>query len=159
MTAGIKSKEADPKVVYADIFDLPRHVSEKHPHMSLYDRSAQFAPFAALTGYEDMVEEEARVTTEEKSLTDSEKDILSAVLTGLAQEISEGKHPQVRVTFFVPDALKSGGEYTVHTGVLKNVDSYSRRLVFYAENGISDGKIIELEKITDIKELKESIDY
>ncbi len=153
MTVGIKSKEGDPKVVYADIFDLPRHVSEKHPHMSLYDRSAQFAPFAALTGYEDMVEEEARLTTEEKSLTDSEKDILSAVLTGLAQDVSERNHPQLQVTFFVPDALKSGGEYVEYMGVLKSVDSYLRRLVFYAENGISDGKSIEIERIIKIRKL------
>lgn len=143
----------DPKVVYSDIFDLPRHVSEKHPHMSLYDRSAQFAPFAALTGYDDMVEEEARLTSTEKTLTDSEKDILSAVLNDLSQQILEGHHPQVRVTFFVPDKKKSGGEYTVHTGVLKSVDSYTRRLVFYAENGISDGFSVDIEKMTDIREL------
>lgn len=145
--------QEDPKKIYADIFDMPRHQSQKHPHMSLYDRSAQFAPFAALTGYDDMVEEEARLTSEEKILTDSEKDVLSALLTDLSQELSEGKHPQVQVTFFVPDALKSGGEYTVHTGVLKNVDSYTRRLVFYAENGISDGFTIEIERIIRIREL------
>ena len=41
---------------YSDMIDLPHHVSDKHPHMSLYDRAAQFAPFAALTGHEDMID-------------------------------------------------------------------------------------------------------
>ncbi|MCR5760429.1 MAG: hypothetical protein K6F82_00265 [Sphaerochaetaceae bacterium] len=132
---------------------MPRHQSQKHPHMSLYDRSAQFAPFAALTGYEDMVEEEARLTGVEKRLSDSEKDVISSVLTDLSQQVSEGGHPEVKVVHFVPDRLKSGGEYRVSTGVLKNVDSYARTLVFYAENGISDGKSIEIEKITEVRQL------
>lgn len=60
MTKGITGTEPDPEIVYADIFRLPRHVSDHHPQMSLYDRAAQFAPYAALTGYDDMVREEAR---------------------------------------------------------------------------------------------------
>ena len=49
---------------YDDIINLPHHVSKKHPQMSLYMRSAQFAPFAALTGYEDAVTETAREVKE-----------------------------------------------------------------------------------------------
>ena len=60
MTKGITEKEPDPRIVYADIIDLPHHQSSTRPHMSLYDRAAQFASFAALTGYDDMVKEEAR---------------------------------------------------------------------------------------------------
>lgn len=60
MAKGIINKEPDPRIVYADIIDLPHHQSSTHPHMSLYDRAAQFAPFAALTGYDDMITEEAR---------------------------------------------------------------------------------------------------
>lgn len=145
--------EQDARKVYSDIFNMSRHVSQKHPHMSLYDRSAQFAPFAALTGYDDMVVEEARLTDSEKHLTDSEKDVISAVLTDLSQLISEGEHPEIRVVYFVPDRHKSGGEYEVFSGLLKNVDSYSRHLVFYAENGISDGKSIEIDRITEVRQL------
>ena len=61
MTHGITEKEPDPREVYADIIDLPRHRSETHPPMSLYDRSAQFASYKALSGYEDMIAEEARL--------------------------------------------------------------------------------------------------
>ncbi|SDB40394.1 hypothetical protein SAMN02910298_01981 [Pseudobutyrivibrio sp. YE44] len=64
MAKGITGKEKDPRIVYGDIIDLPHHQSTKHPHMSLYDRAAQFAPFAALTGYEEMISEEARRTNE-----------------------------------------------------------------------------------------------
>ena len=42
---------------YSDILNLPHPVSEKHPRMSLYDRAAQFSPFAALTGYDAAIEE------------------------------------------------------------------------------------------------------
>ena len=65
MTKGMTEKEPDPRVVYADIFDLPHHVSETHPHMSLSDRAAQFSSYKALSGYEDMVAEEARMTGSE----------------------------------------------------------------------------------------------
>ena len=64
MAKGIINKEPDPRIVYADIIDLPHHQSSTHPHMSRYDRAAQFAPFAALTGYDDMITEEARKTND-----------------------------------------------------------------------------------------------
>jgi hypothetical protein len=49
---------------YDDIINLPHHVSAKHPKMSMYNRAAQFSPFAALTGYEKAIEE-ARKKQEE----------------------------------------------------------------------------------------------
>ena len=49
---------------YDDIIDLPHHVSKVHPQMSIWDRSAQFAPFAALTGHEEAIAETARLTNE-----------------------------------------------------------------------------------------------
>jgi hypothetical protein len=60
-------KEMDARTVYGDIIDLPHHQSTKHPHMSLYDRAAQFAPFAALTGYEDLINDEAQLSHEDTS--------------------------------------------------------------------------------------------
>ena len=70
MTQGITGKEDDPRIVYADIIDMPHHQSTRHPHMSLHDRAAQFSPFAALSGYEDMVDEEARHTREKVDAAD-----------------------------------------------------------------------------------------
>ena len=63
-----RKKMNDARILYGDIIDLPHHQSSVHPHMSLYDRAAQFAPFAALTGYEDVIRETAR-----RNETDFEK--------------------------------------------------------------------------------------
>ena len=60
MTKGISGQEPDPRIIYADIIDMPHWQSPTRPHMSLHDRAAQFAPFAALTGYHEMVGEEAK---------------------------------------------------------------------------------------------------
>jgi hypothetical protein len=65
---------------YDDIINLPRHVSDHHPHMSMSDRAAQFSPFAALTGYGDLVDETARYTEERPTLTESEREELDAKL-------------------------------------------------------------------------------
>ncbi|MBR4183908.1 MAG: hypothetical protein IKQ56_08835 [Lachnospiraceae bacterium] len=64
MTKEITGSEPDPRIRYADIYDMPYTKSKKHPHMSLYDRAAQFAPFAALTGYDDMIGEAAKLVNE-----------------------------------------------------------------------------------------------
>lgn len=53
---------------YNDIINLPHHISEKHERMSLEERSVQFAPFSALTGYDEVIKETARkINNEEKS--------------------------------------------------------------------------------------------
>ena len=65
MTKGITGREQDPREVYGDIIDLPRWQSPTRPRMSLYDRAAQFAPYKTLSGYEEMVQEQARKTEAE----------------------------------------------------------------------------------------------
>ena len=62
MNQKTKKREPEARRIYGDIIDMPHHQSKTHPHMSLYDRAAQFAPFAALTGYEDMINEEINQT-------------------------------------------------------------------------------------------------
>lgn len=61
---------------YDDIIDLPHHVSKVHPQMSIWDRSAQFAPFAALTGHEEAIAETARLTKSGMSLMRTKKESL-----------------------------------------------------------------------------------
>jgi hypothetical protein len=106
MTKGITEKEPDPRVIYADIIDLPHHQSPTRPHMSLYDRAAQFAPFAALTGYDDMVAEEARIVENKVELSETEIDLLNQKLSLIADVIEKGEKPKVTITYFVPDQLK-----------------------------------------------------
>ena len=138
MTKGITGHEPDPRALYADIIDLPHHQSEVHKHMSLYDRAAQFAPFAALTGYDDMVEEEARLVDNKIELDGSELEILDQKLAIIAKEIDKGRSPEVSITYFVPDLLKEGGSYQTITEVIKRVDNVSRKLVLERKEGFAD---------------------
>ena len=105
------------KGAYDDIINLPHHVSATRPHMSMGDRAAQFAPFAALTGYEDAVREAARLTEERVELTEDAQAALDARLRLLADGSMAGK--AVTLTWFQPDARKSGGAYVTATGILK----------------------------------------
>ena len=91
---------------YADIIDLPHHVSRNHPQMSMHDRAAQFAPFAALTGYETEVGETARLTAVKRELDEQEAEELNRQLAAIISHLSE--HPEVTVEYFVPDDRKAG---------------------------------------------------
>lgn len=143
---------------YADIFDLPHHRSTARQHMSLYDRAAQFAPFAALSGFDDMVIEEARLTDSQIELSQSEIDMLNAVIAEIADTIENGGHPSVSVTRFKPDAYKSGGCYETLSGIVKKVDPIEKTLILYGSDDIEDRRIptidIPIESVVKV-ELKE----
>ena len=106
--------------VYADIIDLPHHRSATHPPLSASARAAQFAPFAALSGYDAMVKETARETEQKKSLSEEEMRVLNQKLLFLQQEIAAGQRPEVRINCFVPDQRKAGGRYEIISGKEKN---------------------------------------
>ena len=115
---------------YDDIINLPHHISPTRQRMSMHDRAAQFAPFAALVGYDDAVAETARLTESRPDLDEQEQQALNAKLCTLADHIQ--KHPDVRIRYYVPDALKSGGaiveicdqavKISAETGLLTLVD-------------------------------------
>ena len=135
---------------YDDIKHLPHHQSATHPHMSQHDRAAQFAPFAALTGYEDMVREEARLTQRQIELSDTEKQRLDRKLARIAEALADGDHPTLRVLCFVPDERKSGGSYEEYSGVVRKLDSLNRRIVFQPSSPVASGKEIDIEYILEI---------
>lgn len=118
------------KSPYEDIIHLPHHVSPRRPQMSLHDRAAQFAPFAALTGHEEAVKETARLTEEKIELDENEKQLLDQKLQYLE---TKGTGPDVRITYFLPDQRKTGGIYVTTQGRMKRIDRYSHRL--HMENG------------------------
>lgn len=124
---------------YDDIIHLPHHVSDRRPGMSLYDRAAQFSPFSALTGYEDVIEETGRLTDASTELTESSKQQMNIKLNIL----HENSHirPQVTIVYFEPDQRKSGGAYVSVTGNVKRVDTYEQVL------RLTDGREIPLEAI------------
>ena len=136
---------------YDEIINLPHHVSNKHPRMSLEARSAQFAPFAALTGYDDQVRETARLTNERKELADGLKMILNDKILRIQDKLDE--MPEVTITYFVPDLRKSGGKYVTVTGKVKKIDEFKHVIIFDNKKEIPIQEIID---IADIEELHES---
>ena len=127
---------------YDDIITLPHHVSEKHPPMSLRDRAAQFAPFKALTGYEDDVAETARLTDERIELDENRKAVLDARLQQIEDCLDDT--PAVSITFFQPDARKSGGVYRTIQSTVKRIDTFDRVVC------LSSGERIGIDDIYDI---------
>ena len=139
MTKGITEREPDPRAVYGDIIDLPHHVSERHPAMSLYDRAAQFSPYAALTGYHDLVKEEARLVDERIELSDGETEQLNRKLKEISRMIKDGTRPEAAMTYFVPDPVKEGGRYETVTESIRKVDPVRQVIVLQRKTGISGG--------------------
>lgn len=129
---------------YDDIINLPHHKSAKHPQMSNYDRAAQFSPFASLTGYDDVIEETARVTEDEVELSEDAVAELDAKLAYIAARLES--NPKVTITWFKPDDKKQGGAYIKSAGVIKKIDTYSRAIIFY------DGQKIPFRNIVGIEE-------
>lgn len=105
---------------YEDIINLPHHVSTKHPEMTRIARAAQFAPFAALTGYSDAIKETERLTTKRIELDDGLKAVLNKKLHLILDYIKE--IPEVTFTYFIYDNLKTGGKYITITGKVKKID-------------------------------------
>lgn len=128
--------------LYDDIINLPHHVSKSHAQMSVHDRAAQFAPFAALTGYGDAVGETARLTSEKVELDESRKTILDGKLQMLYKYIDE--HPEITVTYFKPDKRKTGGKYVSVTGSVKKIDNYRHSVIFKNETEILFNDIYEI---------------
>jgi hypothetical protein len=127
---------------YDDIIHLPHHVSRNHPQMPLRDRAAQFAPFAALTGYEAAVGETARLTSERRELDPQEAEELNCRLAALIARLPE--RPEVTVEYFVPDDRKSGGAYVTVTGRVRHISVPEKTLV------MEDGTVISLEDVDSV---------
>lgn len=127
---------------YDDIINLTHHISKKHPRLSIEQRAAQFAPFAALTGYGDAIKETTRLTEDRIELNEEEKESLDKKLQDLKSKIST--NPQVTITYFVPDIKKSGGKYITKIGDLKKIDEYKKIVI------LEDKTIIPIKEIIEI---------
>lgn len=108
---------------YNDIINMPHHVSKTHPQMSLEARSAQFAPFAALTGYGDVINETGRLTNEKVEIDDELKEILNEEIMNIKSKLS--KRLTISFTYFIPDEKKNGGKYVTVKGIVKKVNDNS----------------------------------
>ena len=127
---------------YDDIINLPHHVSPTRKRMSMHDRAAQFAPFAALVGYDDAVAETARLTEVRPELDEQEQRAINERLAYIADHIHE--QTEVRIKYFVPDEHKSGGAIVEVSGKVKKISATDATIV------LTDGCKIRLSDIIDL---------
>ena len=127
---------------YNSIIGLPHHTSPTRKRMPNQDRAAQFAPFAALTGYDSMVEETARLTDAEDAFNEESTALLDKKLRILNE--LETEHPYVEITYFIPDERKSGGRYETVYGYLKQIDKIEGAII------LRDKRKIPFDKIRNI---------
>lgn len=126
---------------YDDIIHLSRPIS-KHPRMSLHQRSAQFAPFAALTGYEGQVKETARLTDKRIEIDEELKQILDIKIQVIKEKLDT--KPELEITYFIPDDKKEGGKYETIIDNISKIDNYNERIIM--QNGLK----IDIKEIVDI---------
>ena len=127
---------------YEDIINLPHHVSPTRPQMPLSDRAAQFAPFAALTGYDSAIKETGRLTDERIELDEEALTALDMKYQLLMDALNEA--PKVTITYFQPDERKAGGKYITATSAVKKVDDFERRIT------MQDGTKIPMDDVISI---------
>lgn len=133
---------------YDDIINLPHHVSKTYPQMSMYSRAAQFAPFAALTGYEGQIKETARLTNDRIDIDEELKSILDSKLQEIQDKLKT--RPTVEFTYFVPDSKKDGGKYVTVAGIIKKIDEYKQVIVLENKQEIPIQEIIDISIVEDI---------
>lgn len=131
---------------YDDVINRQHPTSKKHPRMSNINRAAQFAPFAALTGYEEYIEETARLTDRRIELSEYDIEELNAKLNFIQEHIKE--RPEVTITYFQPDERKEGGAYITVTGKVRRIDEVNRVLVF------DDERVVWIESMINVNTKK-----
>ena len=127
---------------YDDIINLPNPTPTCRPRMAALDRAAQFAPFAALTGYEESIEETARLTDRKIELSEYEIEELNTKLSFIQEHIKEC--PEVTITYFQPDERKEGGKYITVTGKVRRIDEANKFVI------LENGEIIFINKLVEI---------
>ena len=127
---------------YDEIMSLPHHVSKTRSQMPMSDRAAQFAPFAALTGYDDAVKETGRLTDDKIELEENSLNELNAKIQLLRESLADV--PEITFTYFKPDERKAGGAYLTTTGTVKKLDDYERLIV------LQNGTKLPMDDIWDI---------
>lgn len=128
---------------YDDIRNHSRYKLKHHQPMSMWSRAAQFSPFAALTGYDDEIDEAARLTDRREELTEDELNDLNQAFQKLLERASD--RPLVTVTYFQPDERKDGGEYVSYTGRFRFFDETERILHFTDRTEIPVDDVFHIE--------------
>ena len=122
---------------YDDIINLERPNSS-HPHMPLYKRAAQFSPFAALTGYDDMVIDASKITDRKIDSYDELEMMISDKLNYISNHIKD----KIKVSIIYFSYKKS--KYITKEGIVKRID------IIYKNIKLEDNTIIDINDIIDI---------
>lgn len=128
---------------YEDIIDVPHHISKKYPEPTMMERAARFHPFAAITGYEEMVLEAARITEARIDLDEEALTVINKKLNMLRESLDQ--EPKVTVTYFEPDKKKSGGAYVSVTDIVKLIDEYEQIVIMGDDKKISIKDVYSIE--------------
>ena len=127
---------------YDEIINLPHHVSRTRPQMPMSDRAAQFAPFAALTGYDAAIKETGRLTDEKIELDEEALTALDMKYQLLMDTFDDA--PEVTITYFQPDERKAGGKYVSAVGAVKKIDDFERRITMRDGTRIPSGRNVSV---------------
>ncbi len=130
---------------YSDIIDHPHHVSTIHPPMASEKRAAQFSPFAALTGFEDAIDEEARPVDSFLQMSEDRRQEINEKLRFLTDELNAGRKNTAFFLYFEPDNKKEGGKYLTALGLVNKIDEEKRLIT------LSEGDTVPLDRIFEIR--------
>ena len=127
---------------YEDIINI-KHFEPKHPRMSISSRAAQFAPFAALTGYDDAIHETGRITDMEKEAYEELNNELNIQINKIESNLNN--KPLVSITYFIKDSKKDGGKYKTIETIIKRIDKVNRIIILNNKEKIKIDDIIHLQ--------------
>ncbi|MCR4956556.1 MAG: YolD-like family protein [Lachnospiraceae bacterium] len=130
---------------YSDMLHMPHPVSKKHPPMAPENRAAQFAPFAAVVGHEDAIDETARLTEDRIWLDDGLTNKINAILQQVKEQPKDTL--KVRIRYFLPDDKKEGGSYPECTGTVRKIDEYKSKIIMSDNTEIVMDNIVDMERI------------
>ena len=133
---------------YDDIINLKRPIS-KHPKLDISSRAAQFAPFAALTGYDDEIKETARLTDKKLELSEYDLEKLNYNFLKINNIIKE--KPKVKITYFIKDNKKSGGKELTIIENIKRIDLINSFIKLDNSTIINIDDIYKIELIEEEK--------
>ena len=132
---------------YDEIINLPHYKSPVHPPLTMAQRAAQFAPFAALTGYGDLVKETGRLTEQRPEVSEEDQAELDRITAELQERIRE--HPEVEIEYFEEDGRKEGGAVKTASGCVRKIDLYERIIVLQPDRKYAMDDILMIRYVTE----------
>lgn len=130
---------------YSDIISVPYRKSKKYKRMSQKDRAAQFAPFAALTGHKQLIQETQRITEEKREIDENKQQILNQKLNYFIET-----KEKIKITYFKKDSRKAGGSYLTMIQSIKKIDMNNKTIMLQNKQIIKISDIYEIEAIDHI---------